>query len=144
MDLQSLPNELWLEIFEWAASDGRSSLGYVPFEILSGDSTDLNFGIKSTLRRVCRLWRDLVTAELLFRDIRIRYGQDGLRDALRTSSQGTKVYLYSGCYRFSHQLTGSTGHSPVSCYEHPDISTLNIRRDSQIVPLNRGSHSPSP
>lgn len=81
-----LPNELWLEIFQWATSTFSKgtyphALSYAPFQSLPVDSGDIGLKIKSALVRVCRRWRSLTT-ELLYSDVRIKQGQNALRRAL--------------------------------------------------------------
>lgn len=87
MPLQSLPNELWLEIFHWAIfspSDAYTSI-YHPFCDSYGKSDDIsNLKMKSTLVLICRLWYDLAIG-MLYKDLSIRQGpcQTGLRTALQ-------------------------------------------------------------
>ena len=91
--MSQLPNEIWLEIFQWAIlPDQCATSYYIPFQALSEASDGAALGIGRNLSLVCRQWRQ-ITIELLYRDIRIVHGAKGLRDALRTKrANGDLIY----------------------------------------------------
>lgn len=91
----SLPNELWVEIFEDATIRAapctpKERVGYEPFELSPSDVTCLQ--TKRTLVQVCKLWRQLTT-ELLYREVSFAKGQSGLKSALAEEGYGKLVSL---------------------------------------------------
>ncbi|PFH52296.1 hypothetical protein AMATHDRAFT_74346 [Amanita thiersii Skay4041] len=89
-DYNSLPNEIWLQIFQLATDSHLhyAYLRYTPFQPLPGQGGKREaaiLAVKSNLSLVCKRWR-LLTAELLFRDIRIAHGVEGLKGALQVSA----------------------------------------------------------
>ncbi|KIK07364.1 hypothetical protein K443DRAFT_673618 [Laccaria amethystina LaAM-08-1] len=90
MENQTLPPEIWLEIFEWATFNSFLT-GYTPFQNIPGDSRDPSLHIKSTLSLVCRSWREWST-HLLYKEIRIRHGAHALKQALGRTIQDDRLY----------------------------------------------------
>ena len=90
-----LPNELWLEIFQWVTympSNAYAST-YSPFcDSPAKDEEGDSLKIKRALVLVCRLWRALTT-DLLYKDLQITQGscQSALCRAL-TSSRNEQGY----------------------------------------------------
>ncbi|KAJ7597384.1 hypothetical protein C8J56DRAFT_1021616 [Mycena floridula] len=85
----TLPNELWIEVFSWATASKNLacpySCHYTPFQGIqfTDRGSDTALPVKKALVRVCRLWRAL-TAEFLFRDLRVNAGQEALKTALHS------------------------------------------------------------
>ncbi|KAF8625196.1 hypothetical protein AX15_005501 [Amanita polypyramis BW_CC] len=111
--MPQLPIEIWLEIFQWATGslDFCTLSHYAPFQTLSaaGDKRDGGIlKIKRNLSLVCRQWKEL-TAELLYKDIRIVRGVEDLKTALQTLTSDGNTY---GCWvqrvtlPFSSTITG--------------------------------------
>lgn len=90
MENQTLPPEIWLEIFEWATFNSFLT-DYTPFQNIPGDSRDPSLHIKSTLSLVCRSWRQWST-HLLYKEIRIRHGAHALKQALGRNIQDDRLY----------------------------------------------------
>lgn len=94
--MSQVPNEIWVEIFQWATlPNQRTTLHYVPFEVLSDASDKHDRAILRTRRNlslVCQQWRKMLI-ELLYRDIRIVHGAKGLKEALLAKrADGDMIY----------------------------------------------------
>lgn len=90
MENQTLPPEIWLEIFEWATFNSFLT-GYTPFQNITGDNRDASLHVKRTLSLVCRSWREWST-HLLYKEIRIRHGAHALKQALERTIQDDRLY----------------------------------------------------
>ncbi|KAK7058582.1 hypothetical protein VNI00_002218 [Paramarasmius palmivorus] len=79
-----LPNELWIEIFEWATICPTLSVfatSYEPFCNSQSPEADKVLRTKRTLALVCREWYAL-SQEFLYSDVRIGRSQSSLKSVL--------------------------------------------------------------
>lgn len=108
---QTLPAELWLEVFEWATYNPLLDVtqSHSPFQPdpLVRDKilqVDLNFNVRLTFSLVCRQWR-LWVLRSLFSDINIKNcsSAGGLRQALERPAIVDGYYGEMVCRFYKHK-----------------------------------------